>query len=860
MIRKSIAYILIFFYFTTQNFAQNIRGIVFSDDRKVSNAQIIVKKQNRIIAYTLSDSNGEFIFRNIVDDSLQIHASHLNYRTNSIYLSKVSADLLKIELVERDNALDEVVIKQSSSIYQKKDTVVYSVSAFRNGSERVVEDLLKKLPGITISDAGRISFKGKEIQSLMIDGDDLFNTNYTIGSKNLDINDVEAVEAIENFNKNKILHKISDSDQVAINLKLKKGIPLLSSRAALENDFYDKFNNTVTGLLLHSKYKGFSELAINNIGKVSTTDLSFAGESISDKFKTNDIISSGVFPQFIGTNQSLLNTTFRSNNSTKFNISKQLALTFMANYNSDRLWQKSFNETLYSIEDSTFVLTNSDQQTRRTPVISVSNQLEYYNKKDIQLTSTVLFINRQSDYENFAINNGDFRQSNVNTNVSYLGVKSEFSKLISANSAFHLLSAVSRNTSMQEFSISPSTDIIPYLLTDQQLSAIETDLITFNGRYYKNWKNIKFSVINNLESRTDDMLSHLNSGNNPSNEFKNDIIFKSLSNHLATQLSYSSGRLRFTFENGISYNQAKRANDKFDEINLLFRYESKYTLTKKQSFQFIVSRSVETPELVNIFKNPILTSYRSTSFNQGDLGNIRKTDYSLNYIISDLYNTFYLRAAINHTNRNKDYFNKFVITPELISTEAILLSLNNTTSTFNLTVHKLIPFIKINLKYEGNYILASTYNFLDNLSLRSVTAKTISNEVLLSTKLRSNVDVSNKFTINSTIFKADDRQNNFLNQLKNELTVNCKVFSRISINSFLQTYIPNNKIQSKYNFFGLEFSTTFNKPNCELYIRGQNLFNHKTFNNITVTDFAISSFSYRLQERNILLGIRFKIF
>ena len=61
----------------------------------------------------------------------------------------------------------------------QNDTIFYNIQKFKDGSERNVEDVLAKLPGVTVDKGtGKIKYQGKEIKKILLDGDDLTDNNY----------------------------------------------------------------------------------------------------------------------------------------------------------------------------------------------------------------------------------------------------------------------------------------------------------------------------------------------------------------------------------------------------------------------------------------------------------------------------------------------------------------------------------------------------------------------------------------------------------------------------------------------------------------------------------------------------------
>ena len=192
--------------------------------------------------------------------------------------------ILNFNLENKPTELEEVVITKEVPIRIKNDTTTYNPESFKDGTERVVEDLLKKLPGIKVEENGEIKFKGKSIKKFLLDGDDLFNSQYTTGSKNLSVDMVEKVQAIENFNENAMLKGLVNAEDVAINILLKKGKTDLSGDAFFSYGIQDRYNVSMTGLFVNKKTKGFLTTAYNNIGNnYSPYDFSSEITSLSQK-------------------------------------------------------------------------------------------------------------------------------------------------------------------------------------------------------------------------------------------------------------------------------------------------------------------------------------------------------------------------------------------------------------------------------------------------------------------------------------------------------------------------------------------------------------------------------------------------
>jgi len=106
----------------------------------------------------------------------------------------------------------------------KGDTLIYNADSFKNGSERKLEDVLKKLPGVEITADGKIEVEGKEVTKLMVNGKDFFDGDTKLATKNIPSNAVDKVQVLRNYSEVGQLRGVQNNqDNVAINIKLKEG-------------------------------------------------------------------------------------------------------------------------------------------------------------------------------------------------------------------------------------------------------------------------------------------------------------------------------------------------------------------------------------------------------------------------------------------------------------------------------------------------------------------------------------------------------------------------------------------------------------------------------------------------------------
>lgn len=140
---------------------------------------------------------------------------------------------LDFTVAEKANQLKEVKVT-ATPVRRNNDTLTYVVGAFAGQSDRTIEDVLKKMPGIDVSSSGAITYNGKAINKFYIEDLDMLGGRYNLATRNIEAKDVASVQVYENHQP--IKAESIFSDQAAINLRLKdnaKGIWTIQALAGL---------------------------------------------------------------------------------------------------------------------------------------------------------------------------------------------------------------------------------------------------------------------------------------------------------------------------------------------------------------------------------------------------------------------------------------------------------------------------------------------------------------------------------------------------------------------------------------------------------------------------------------------------
>lgn len=190
--------------------------VVISDARDTS---------ANFIAYTLTDKNGSFALHKLpAAIPLKLLISFVAYQPFRKKITLSNNQNLDIgNLLLSTKQLGEVVVKgERMPIVIRKDTIEFNAEAFKVRPNAVVEDLLKKLPGVEVDNSGKITVMGKYVTKIMVDGKEFFANDPRIASKNLDADMIAKVQVYDD-RENDPDHLVPDIDvKKIINLKFKK--------------------------------------------------------------------------------------------------------------------------------------------------------------------------------------------------------------------------------------------------------------------------------------------------------------------------------------------------------------------------------------------------------------------------------------------------------------------------------------------------------------------------------------------------------------------------------------------------------------------------------------------------------------
>ena len=214
-------------------FSYSISGIV-KDELKEPMPQLGVRilnaQDSSFVKGTTSSEKGRFRVSGLAMGHYIVSLTYLGYETYHKNVSLIpgneSVNLGTIEMTPSSIMLAEAVIMgKTPDVIAKEDTIEFNAASYKTQPNAVVEDMIKKMPGIEIDENGKITANGKEIKKILVDGQEFFSDDPKVASKNLPANMVEKLQVIDRKSDEARFSGVDDGeDETVINLTVKKGM------------------------------------------------------------------------------------------------------------------------------------------------------------------------------------------------------------------------------------------------------------------------------------------------------------------------------------------------------------------------------------------------------------------------------------------------------------------------------------------------------------------------------------------------------------------------------------------------------------------------------------------------------------
>ncbi|MFN5428039.1 MAG: outer membrane beta-barrel protein [Bacteroidota bacterium] len=188
---------------------------------------LLRSKDSVLVQFVRTNSKGQFQLKGVVPAKYIILISYPNYAD---YVDQIQVatdqvnDLGNIPLLTKVQLLEEVIVKQKiAAIRMRGDTTEYRADSFRVSANANVQELLRKMPGITVNGKGEITAQGQKVEKVLVDGEEFFSDDPAVVTQNLRADNIDKVQAFDKKSDQAVFTGIDDGQTTkTINLVLKE--------------------------------------------------------------------------------------------------------------------------------------------------------------------------------------------------------------------------------------------------------------------------------------------------------------------------------------------------------------------------------------------------------------------------------------------------------------------------------------------------------------------------------------------------------------------------------------------------------------------------------------------------------------
>lgn len=871
---KSIIKPFVFFFIVTSlyNTYGQIRfsGKVYDEmNQPLSGATVLLKSANStsIIGYDVTNTQGLYSIN--VDrfiDSLTLNVSFLGYQKIKGRISSKSQNI-DFTLIPSTEKLREVFIEQKE-IDKRGDTINYSVSAFKDKNDRVISDVLKKMPGIEILQSGQILYQGKAIEKYYIEGLDLLEGKYNLANENISADDVLKVQILENHQHIKLLDSLTYSDKASLNIQLKNGVSISGSSIIGLGMEPFLWQAELTPMMFSKKSQGLASYQGNNVGKNlerQLIDFSMNNSNSSFDITKNNLLSTSTL-----TTPSISERYWFNNlsNIASINILKKTKNDFHLKLNLSyfKEEQKQQGETLSKY------FTSMDTIDLRENSNNYSKKSNFDAKFTLEKNAKSIYVKNSTRY---TYNSSSINSTTDQTDTIYLQELND--PFTSISNQLMLITSIGQQ--LLEFNSS-----IGYSALEEQLEVMVDPI---NEETYSNAQRnqqdqrIKFSTDNyfSLTKLIGQWTFRPSLGYSINQD-------KLKSNLYVSYLSVSDNNLDYARKK-IYYNNALSYSDKKEVIHLdldlpisylkidtseLYSLENQYlnqwvfepdvnlNLKLNRFWRLSLYSKFENQfgNLNNLYPNFILTNYRTLTKFDAQIRKEAILSYGarLKYrntlkrmFMNFNYNKTFTSSNLQYSTEIDENGNSVIQT---IEHNNIALSENS-----SIGVSKYLKPLSSTLKLNFNQSKLSNEQKINDVNSQ-VKNQTMNYRVALETNFFTWLDI--QFSANMSVFntEVDSQKLQKGKNIKQELTTYFSLSKNQDI-TFKTEYFRNSisNLEDVNYYFDLGYKYNFHHSGIEIGVNWYNISNSENFITIYSDNFSYVASSFKLRPSQIMMNIRF---
>lgn len=891
-------------------YAQSVKvtGILKDTDNLVietANVMAVNQATKAMDAYNITSEKGEFSLNLKANTEYIIKAGYIGYAPFEKKITTTKENMTFDIVLSGSNTIETVEIVKEMPVRISGDTIIYNSDSFTNGTEKKLEDVLKKLPGVSVNKDGEIEVEGKKVQKVMVEGKDFFDGDTKIATKNIPADALDKIQVLRNYNEVSNLKGLENNeDNVAINIKLKEG---------KKNFWFGDMlagagvGNTEDRSILNPKLFYYSpKYSVNLIGNLNNI-----GElplTMQDYFKFT-----GGFKNMMkkggsnfGVSSNDLGIMGMRNNRAKNIDAKFGAANF--SYNPSKAWTisgfgiYSYNKTDLQTDN---IYNRTDKIQNPNGTTTFENVIE--NRQDISKQKTNLGLFKISssyvpstkmhlDYDALLKTSDQLENQNVNSNLQGdifteksqkpLSVSQNLNYYYTLNDknvfAFELQNLFQQedpfynaNLQTQPFALS-GYNVIQNRNDVSQNRFVKTNKTDTKFDYYYmvtpksninvtvgntySYQNFNSNIFQILDNGTQNNLTNSSNTNNVNYAFNDAFV----------GLHYKILTGKFTFNPGVSVHQFNTndtqlgGSNKMSFNRVLPDFYALWQMKKSQTLTYNFSLTNDFTDIVKLAQGYVFSNYNSLYSGNRFLENSVSQVHSLRFFKFSMFNMENIFA--NFTYRKQT---------DIITNRALLTGVNQVSSSVNMNSNFPNESLSGSFNYgrsfaryfKANGGASLSWNKNNNIRVNPDNSEYFQNtenyiqnyNIGFSTNLKNlpNIDLAYNFSVNDS-----DVQTFYVDNPS--VTLEYFFLDAFSFTSEYSFYHNRNKaktIDTEYDFLTASLSYQKKDSKLEYKLSATNLLNTTSLNDNSFNALGGSTnfSSYYVQPRYIILSLKYNL-
>ncbi|GHT60329.1 hypothetical protein AGMMS50239_09110 [Bacteroidia bacterium] len=860
-----------------------IKGTITDKEGKaIEGVSVVLNPQNKtaVLAYSMSDGKGYYQLDysgNV--DSLQLALTSFDYEKAIRKILRIS-QTINFSLELQPISLNEVVIK-ADPISQKGDTISYLVSAYTSESDRVIGDVLKKLPGIEVMADGSIQYNGKDINKFYVENLDLLQGRYGIATNNISAKDVAAVEVYEYHQPIKVMKETNPTDRAAINLKLKnsaKGtLGAMAQLGAGGKPFL--WDNELVSLYFAKKTQNINTYKGNNSGNDVSQELTaFYSDNKGSSYPGNFLSVLSPAPPAINNQRYLFNDVHTATSNLLFLLPKDIELTTNVNYQYDRRTKNSYS-------NSTYYLPNKDPLT----IEEITGISQKINKLNAAIKAN---SNRNKFYFTNSLNidalwnrdkgktiTGDTIAQNLKTDLYNLSNIFELIKTIMNGKQFRIYSFNGYVQTPQNLSIIPgmyeeimtegkSYNTLMQSTESGSFTSISYVSLSFTkNRFIQNYSTGLEADIQNLNSSLQAFSDDNRFLPNIPDSLKNNLHWQKYKTLFTAFYRYQWKAYDLEIALPLSYNFL-HVDDRFPqkkqtENRILFNpYASiMYKLNQNWSFKISNRFNNDIGTIQNTYTGYILNNYRNFNRNEGQLYGYNSNNSTLTTLYRDVRRALFAHLALVYEQFTSDVIREQFFIGNLQLQRLIDKQVKTKTSGLNGNISKNVYALRSTFSLSASYydMLSSQIN---QGELVDIKYSTYAIRPKIESNLASwgNLSYSSAWSQSKTTVENKDFHYPDISSIYNRLSIYLFPVKKLGIGINYEHYYDSALSGNEKNMSFIDLNLRYKLKRVDLLLSWTNILDTKQYIRSTFENTGKFVYIYDIRPSQILLTARFKLF